>query len=168
MEEKILNEILKDTFTLEDFKKRVMALKLVLEKKIFASSQYKSGSEIENKALDNSMLWVQYFDKNILNEITGENFREIFEHIDHFISESTTLTIYFVFIPDENQIKEIGHWLRDSLGKPNVIFDYKIDPGLIGGCAIAYKGIYKDYSLKAKIRQEKTLLKEEFGKYLRH
>lgn len=161
MEEKFLEEILKDTYTLESFKKRVMALKLRIEKKIFRSS------EIGKSNLYQAEGWAENFDKKILDEVTPDNFREVFERIDTFISGSTTLSIYFVFIPDEEQLKDVGEWLRKSLKNPKLIFGVKTDPNLIGGCAIVYKGVYKDYSLKARIEANKEKLVGQFRGYLR-
>lgn len=173
MEEQFLNEILKDTFTLENLRKRAMALKLRVERKIFQSSDDKVGeneslNETGKSSLDQARKWAREFDKKILDEVTADNFREVFERIDLVISEAKSLTIYFVFIPDEGQIKQIGEWLRKSLNNPKLIFDVKVDPNLIGGCAIVYKGVYKDYSLKAKISQNKGKLMEEFRRYLRN
>lgn len=157
MEQDILNEILKDTFTLESFKKRVSVLKLILEKKIF-----KSEDQSKNEHLS------EMGKSSLLDQVNADNFQELFKVIDQFITDQTPLTIYFVFIPDETQVKEIGEWLRRSLNNPRLIFDVKVDPGLIGGCAIAYKGVYRDYSLKAKISQNKEKLMEEFRRYLKN
>lgn len=161
MEEQVLNEILKDTYTLESFKKRALALKLKIEKDVFKSSD-ESGTR--GKILP---VWAQNFDKKILDQVNPDNFSRIFKSLNTFISEATILTIYFVFIPDEMQVKEIGEWLRESLKSPKLIYGVRTDPNLIGGCAIAYKGVYKDYSLKAKISKNREQLMEEFRRYLR-
>jgi F0F1-type ATP synthase delta subunit len=171
MEQQFLNEVLKDTFTLESFKKRVSILKLILEKKIFKSkdeSENQQLPETGKSSLKRDGEWAKNFDEKILGQVNADNFQELFKVINQFISDTTPLTIYFVFTADEDQVKEIGEWLRKSLNKPNLIFDVKVDPGLIGGCAIAYKGVYKDYSLKAKISQNKEKLMEEFRKYLKN
>ncbi|MBI2593628.1 F0F1 ATP synthase subunit delta [Candidatus Daviesbacteria bacterium] len=171
MEQQFLNEILKDTFTLESFKKRARVLKLILEKKIFKSEDQSEDGQLPETgkiSLNEEEQWASNFDEKILGQVNADNFRELFKVTDQFISDTTSLTIYFVFTADETQIKEIGEWLRRSLNNPNLIFDVKVDAGLIGGCAIAYKGVYKDYSLKAKISQNKEKLMEEFRKYLKN
>ncbi len=83
------------------------------------------------------------------------------------IDKGTTLTIFFVFIPDNSQVEGFGKWLREHLKNPELLFDVKIDSSLIGGCAISYKGVYRDYSLKARIAANKANLMEEFRGYLR-
>lgn len=173
MEEQFLEEILKDTYSLGSFKKRVMALKLKIEKKIFRTSDDKEAQDDSVKEKDTTQLseaerWVLGIDSKILEDITPDNFKEVFERIEKFISEATSLSIYFVFIPEQDQLKGVGEWLRKVLKNPKLIFDVKIDPSLIGGCAFAYKGVYKDYSLRAKISENKEKLMEEFRGYLKN
>lgn len=158
MEEQFLNEILKDTYTLESFRKRVLTLKHSIEKKVY-------NSEPENSQKD-QVAKVEF--DNLLEGVTSNNFPKIFKRMEAFVSQGSVLTIYFVFLPDENQIKEIGQFLRKSLDKPDLVFDVKVDPSLIGGCAIVYKGVYKDYSLKAKINANKEKLVEQFRKYFKN
>lgn len=173
MEEQLLNEILRDTYTLESFKRRSIALKLHLEEKIFKSSGDDKGEPVgllkglSKGSLDEARMWANSFNEKLLDEINQDNFRQIFNSNDKFISEASSLSIYFVFVPDEKQIEEIGQWLRKSLNNQKLIFSVKVDPSLIGGCAIAYKGVYKDYSLRAKIGANKEKLVEEFRRYLK-
>lgn len=166
MEQQFLSEILKDTFTLDSFKKRFLVLKLILQKKIYNSEESKESEDSPDKSKDEE--WAESFDKKLLNQVTNENFKSITEYVNQYIEGASLLSIYFVFIPDGAQIKEIGEWLRKNLNNPNLIFDVKVDPGLIGGCAIAYKGVFKDYSLKARIEGNKEKLMEEFRKYFKN
>lgn len=172
MEQQFLSEILKTTFTVDSFKKRYLALKLLLEKKIYESEEEKheekSDDELKSDNLQKDKKWAEDFDKKLLDQVTNENFKSLNEYINKFIEAGALLSIYFVFIPDHSQVEEIGNWLRKSLNNPNLIFDVKVDPGLIGGCAIAYKGVYKDYSLKARIEGEKSKLMEQFRKYFKN
>jgi len=51
-------------------------------------------------------------------------------------------------IPDE-ELEKIANYLRES--NKNLLLEIKIEPELLGGCALSYKGVYKDYSLKTKL-----------------
>ena len=42
-----------------------------------------------------------------------------------------------------------------------------VDPRLIAGAALVWKGVYRDYSLRAKLEQKRQELLEEFRKFLR-
>lgn len=169
MEEKILNEILKDTFTLDSLKKRVQVLKLILEKQIYRPHPPAGGADDEPKSeLEvREEKWLSGFNKDLLTGMTSDMFGPLNERIDTFIANINALTIYFVFIPDEGQIRQVGEWLRKNLDQPRLVFDFRVDPSLIGGCAFVYKGIYKDYSLRARISDNKEKLIEEFRKYFK-
>lgn len=159
MEDQFLNEILKDTYTFDSFKVRVIALKHLLEDKLYKQQGSKSPKPEET--------WLKNFDEQILKTVTSESFSSVFKAIDEFINQIKPLTIYFVFIPDQDQIQEIGTWLRKNLNNPKLIFNVKTDSLLIGGCAIAYKGVYKDLSLRARIHEKRELIIGQFKNYLR-
>lgn len=160
MEEKILDEILKTTFTLDSLKKRFLVLKLKMESKIYSSE--------DKKLKEEDVEWLKSFDEKTLEAVSGKQFPETIKFIENFINGINKLTIYFVFLPTEAQLKEIGTYLREGLKNPRLVFDLKIDPNLIGGCALAYNGVYKDYSLKGKISANKEKLVEEFRKYFKN
>lgn len=164
IEEKILDELLKDTFTLEVLRKRYQVLKRKIEGDIYHQKDDVSNSEHEEKNSDDGL---DGFDKSILRDVKGSDYSKVSEYIENFIKNLEALSIYFVFVPDEKQIKEVGTWLRGNLKNPRLIFQVKVDPALIGGCAIAYKGVYKDYSLRSRIGENKSKLIEEFRKYFR-
>lgn len=165
MEERILNEILKETFTLDSLRKRVQVLKVILERQIYRPQENAGDakSDIEMREAK----WLEKFDKELLTGMTSNMYSSLVEKIDKFVAGINSLTVYFVFIPDEKQIKEVGTWLRTNLDQPRLVFDFKTDPSLIGGCAFVYNGVYKDYSLRARISDHKEQIIEEFRKYFK-
>lgn len=172
MEQKILDELLKDTFTLEVLRKRYQALKGKIEGDIYHQKGESRGMNHESGDMEDGKKretedGLEGFDKSLLREIKSSDYTRVSEYIENFIRNLEALSIYFVFVPDEKQIKEVGNWLRQNLKNPRLIFQVKVDPALIGGCAIAYKGVYKDYSLRSKISANKSRLIEEFRKYFR-
>ena len=69
-----------------------------------------------------------------------------------------------VIIPDET-IPELGQKIRATFG--TVLFELRFDPDLIGGCALVWKGVYKDYSLRAKIAEKHKEILEGFKSFLK-
>lgn len=174
MEQKILDELLKDTFTLEVLRKRYQVLKGKIEGDIYHQEGESGIMNHESSGLDDiekgglrGAERLKGFDEELLKGVKSSDYSKITDYIEDFIKNLEALSIYFVFVPDEKQIKEVGTWLRGNLKNPRLIFQVKIDPALIGGCAIAYKGVYKDYSLRSKIGENKSKLIEEFRKYFR-
>ena len=64
--------------------------------------------------------------------------------------EPLHLTLPFELPDTELQI--ISNKLRQDYG-PRFLIETKIDPALLGGCTMSYKGVYKDYSIKNKLKQ---------------
>lgn len=187
-EEKILDELLKNTYTLEGLRKRYQVLKKKIEGEIYSAEvsevskvpsvskgEEKSGDEKERDdvipatkyEIQNTKDGLEGFDMELLKSIKNDDFVKLNEYIENFIKSAQSLSVYLVFSPEPAQLKEIGEWMRTNLKNPRLIFDIKVDAALIGGCAIAYKGVYKDYSLRAKISANKEKLIQEFREYFK-
>jgi len=164
MEERIINEILKDTYTVDILRKRIQIIKLILERQIYRPN---TGEVQKNDIEISQEKWLEKFDKNLLSGMNSQMYSSLTERIEKFIESIVPLTIYLVIVPDEDMVQKIGIWLRQNLNQPRLVFDYKIDPRLIGGCAIVYKGVYKDLSLRAKISDNKEKIMGEFRKYFK-
>jgi hypothetical protein len=197
MEEKILDELLKNTYTLEGLRKRYQVLKKKIEGEIYSkvTDESKESEEPEGskdageseeskesegakdlihstpptqaKGLDSSDSNSDSFDSSLLESIKNDDFVKLNAYIENFIKSAQSLSVYLVFSLEKEQLKEIGEWMRTNLKNPRLVFDIKVDAALIGGCAIAYKGVYKDYSLRAKITANKEKLIHEFREYFK-
>lgn len=182
MEEKILDELLKNTYTLEGLRKRYQVLKKKIEREIYTQNDSErlgkpevrhSGKSEESDSTGKlshsefSEKDIEGFDMELLKSIKNDDFVNLNEYIENFIKSAQSLSVYLVFSPEKEQLKEIGEWMRTNLKNPRLVFDIKVDAALIGGCAIAYKGVYKDYSLRAKISANKEKLIHEFREYFK-
>lgn len=157
----LLEKILENTYTMDVLKKRVKVLRQKVNIELF-------NLKIDPKHQDNEhTAWINSLGKDFFKVFTKDDFQKVFEELDRQISEIQPLVIYFAYDPGPSQIVLIGGWLRENLGK-NFIFDIKLDYSLIGGCALVWKGIYKDYSIKSKISQNKEKILESFRDFLRH
>ena len=160
MEEKILEKILQNTYTLESLKKRVKALKQKINIDLF-------GLKIDPKGEDQQeTAWLKSLGPDLLEVFNKEDFHEVFEKLDRKIATLQPLVVYLAFDPGPSQIVLIGAWFRQNYHK-DFIFDIKIDPGLIAGCAFVLKGIYKDYSIRARLSANKEVITTSFKNYLK-
>lgn len=200
-EEKILDELLKDTYTLEAFRQRYFVLKKIIEGELYGkgaevakatkgaeesgesdesegeagevtravgeATEVTKGPEVTDDESQGSVEGLFGIDMELVKEVTSGDYARLNEYVEDFMRGTQALSIYFVFVPEDAQIKEIGGWLRTNLKNPRLLFQVKVDPALIGGCAIAYKGVFKDYSLRARISDNKSKLIEEFRRYFR-
>lgn len=160
MDNKILEQILADTYTTSTLKKRTKALKAYLTEKYFGLGNS------ENINVDREeLIWLKSLTSNFLALFRKEDFNDIFHSIETFLDNIMPLTIYLSFDPGEEEIKSISKFIRSNFNQ-NIILDIKLDYSLIGGCALIWKGVYKDYSLKSNIQVNKEQIFSSFRKYL--
>lgn len=148
----MLDKLLTNTYTKTDALKRLRLLKEFVILKLFGGGEQKFTLE--------DLAWLESFlGKNPQEATKDELFKNFqpnsvyhdFEDLENSIKNIQTLTIYLpISLPLEN-IVEIGKYLKESYG-PNFLIDLKYDPTLVAGAALAWKGIYKDYSIKQKLQ----------------
>src|SRR3989344_62688 len=136
----ILDIILKDSYTLNLVKHRVKTLKSYLISQLF--SREKAALESED------LIWLNSLDTSFYQQFSKDNIYEIFSDIEAKIGLLPLLNIYVPFATNAQVISQIGQYLRNTFGKI-ILFDTKFDPNLIAGCALSWKGIYRDYSLRS-------------------
>ncbi len=156
--EPILQKILESTFTLSQLKHRVRILHEYLSEKLFTNN--KTSSQVEPEDL----VWLNSLGGSFLDQFNINNLDQIFKDLEDYLQKIKPLIIYLAFEPNEELNHQIGLYLRQN--SSHKIFDAKMDPNLIAGCALSLNGIYKDYSLKVKITQEKEKILANFKKFL--
>lgn len=124
---------------------------------------------------DNQISWISSLDASLLQDMAPDNAPAFFADLEAGIDQVKTVVLYVPTDIDEdptqaltpvgsNQpsaqeqqlaIDSLGAWFKKNLG-PQTLFEIKYDSELIGGCALSYKGTYKDYSLKVRIDENKT------------
>lgn len=155
----ILDIILKDTFTLTQLKSRVRTVKTNLLKNFF-------GGEHNLQPAVQELNWLSTLPPIFNAQFNKDNVYKIFEDIERKVQQLPTLTIYITFEPSIDAIYQIGTFARKTFG-PSFLLDIKLDPNLIAGAALVWKGMYRDYSLRAKLEQKKGEILENFKKYMR-
>lgn len=104
-------------------------------------------------------------DMEMLAGITVDNLEEEFKRAAEEIESRPELTIYLTFEPSDEEISVIGKEARALFGQ-NLFLTFKLDTALLGGAALAYGGIYKDYSLAAKFSEKEEELRNLWQKRL--
>jgi F0F1-type ATP synthase delta subunit len=146
MSDQIINKILETTFTIHDLRQKIRILKNFVGHSLFAS-QMPLDPEVNNFTS-----WLEDLGSEFLAQFNQSNYSTLFGEMEKKVESLPNLVIYFAIETTSGQLNSVGKWLRESYGS-NFIFDPKYDPSLIAGCAFVWKGVYKDYSLKAKINE---------------
>jgi F0F1-type ATP synthase delta subunit len=116
-------------------------------------------SHLQEDILFIRSLGIQYF-----SQFTAKNIGDIFSEVDKRVDEGKIITLYIPFNIPEDELAKLGGWFKSNLGNTTLL-DISYDPNIIGGCAISYKGVYKDYSLREKINQNKNRILESLVSY---
>lgn len=163
--ENILDIILADTFVKNTALKRLAALKDHLLTKVFSeNSSPPAQTRIEDPELS---LWILKISPNYFVNLNAQNIYEVFADLEKNIKACEPLVIYLPYELPQEQIAQIGQKLRANFGK-NFLMEIQIDPSLIAGCSLSYKGIYKDTSVKQRIADNQKEILAIFRKYIKH
>lgn len=155
----ILTTIFKNTYSLNQLKHRVSVLKQHLLHKFF-------GGEVKTLS-ENDAAWLKSVSEEFMKQLNKDNVYQIFEYLEKQIVSIKPLIIYLTFEPDDQSLAEIGEMVRKTFNNQALVLDIKYDPRLIAGAALSWNGLYRDYSLKARIEERKMVILESFKKYLR-
>ncbi len=156
----ILTTILNDTFSLTQYKTRVRLLKSNLLKTFFGEENETSFPSPQE------MLWLKSLPQDFYQKFNKDNVYQIFSDLDKEIAKLPILTICLTFEPDDTTLSNLGTFTRKMFG-PSFMLDIKLEPRLIAGAALIWKGVYKDYSLRQRIEEKKIEISQSFKKFLR-
>ncbi|MEK7617424.1 MAG: hypothetical protein AAB414_05220 [Patescibacteria group bacterium] len=154
----ILAIILKDTFTELQLKHRLKVLKSHLLKALFGGKEQFLSREDLN--------WLSSVSQT-LQTFHKDNVYQILEELESQSSQLPLLTIYLPVASTDNICLQIASMARKTFQNPKIILSAKYDPNLIAGCALVWKGVYRDYSLRVKIEEKKEELLGNFKKFLK-
>lgn len=152
MSPKLSDLILRTSFTQNEAIKRLTILKDYLSSKIFGSELTQSRwSEL---LLEENQSWFTGLDSIFLGQINASNIEDIFQEALSEIKKIEILTIFTAIDLPEEEVISIAVYLRQTYG-PHFLIDTKLDPNIIAGAVLTWKGIQKDYSLRQKINQNR-------------
>ncbi len=157
--DQLLNTILDTTYTLSSLKHRIRILKSYLEEKLFGRAEKEL---LESTDKD----WLNSLPSQLLEKFNKDNLLSQIAELENKLTEVSVLTLYLAFEVDDQAAYALGTKAR-TLFNPTLILDIKFNPALVAGCALVWKGIYKDYSLKSQIESRKSEILEGFQKFLR-
>lgn len=159
----VLSLILKDTYSLTSLKHRLRILESYFQKAFFGEMQTSPDSPLS--AQDSN--WLKSLPESFYQKFNKDNIYNIFATLNKIDTNIPILTMHLAFEPDDTTLSQIGAFARKTFASSSLILDIKFDPNLIAGAALSWKGVYRDYSLRAKLEEKRQELSEEFRRFLR-
>lgn len=159
----ILALILQTTYSLTNLKHRLRILQSYFLKAFFGETE--ATVNIPLSTQDSN--WLKSLPEGFYQKFNKDNVYEIFSGLEKEIETLKILNLYLPFEPDELTLSQIGQTARKTFNLSALLLDIKVDPNLIAGSALAWKGVYRDYSLRAKLEEKRQELSEEFRRFSR-
>ncbi|MFH1536274.1 MAG: F0F1 ATP synthase subunit delta [Patescibacteria group bacterium] len=153
--------------TLTNIKTKQDADRLDNELDLVLGSLFKSTQELQ-KVLEKSIdvttcqaLKKDYpeFGKNPLET------RMVLENLKSSLRKVKVLKIYMAFEPTQKIIDKINNWAKENILQ-KVLLDFVKDESLLGGAAIEFDGLYRDFSLRKTLNEVFQNKKEEITSLL--
>ncbi len=166
MENTLLTAFLQNTYSTYQARKHLLILKHELEKRFFNSQQKSEDTESAQDSTDT--MWLTSLDEDFFKPFNQMNAYQVLDDLEKEIKKNPTITLFIAFTMPEEEINRLGVWLRIHMVRiPNLLCEIKIDPNLLAGCALSFKGIYKDYSLMQRIEANKQQIIANLKNYLK-
>jgi F0F1-type ATP synthase delta subunit len=86
--------------------------------------------------------------------------------LDSKINKVNIVTVYLAFEMPNEEIVKLAQNIRTTLKSTVTFLEIKKDANLLAGMALVYKGVYKDYSLRKKLEDQKEKLIMEMRRYI--
>ena len=153
--------IAEDTYTLSQLQKRLGFLREQMTRQFFGASPAKTAYTPPEERD-----WLQIVSKQLESHVTKENIYQIFAQLEADVKNTSHLVIMLPFLLPPAQTSALGKWLREQFNA-SIFFEPKLDSNLIAGCALIWKGVYKDFSLRQKVEDQRQTIFADFGQYLK-
>ncbi len=156
MDEKLMNTILTNTYTKASLLRRLALFRSFLEHKHYSTSGFKRLKTFfeEKEVVEDDAQALQSWSGVFNKRLSRSTFYKKLEAIRKEILSLPSVTVYLPFIAQESELTKIGQWLRAHV-KKQMIMDVKVDPALVGGCALVWNGYYRDYSLHRQFKDKR-------------
>lgn len=152
------DQIFATTYTKPVLLRKLRILKELINYKVFKAPQADGHLLLEHFRQQSSLYqeqsWLEKF-LPLIEQITASNIDPIIQTLENLSQSVQMIILYTPFSMPEDYQEKVGSWIKQNLGS-NFFIDLSVDPELIGGCAISYKGIYRDESLSALIKRQET------------
>ncbi len=170
MAEGTLNEIIKTTYTKNDFHRKIVFLKEFFSNFFFTEKSSKNlkkalGDFLKNEDVSDcfSKSLTSLGDK-FYDSFDTKNYNKLLNELESSIDALPHITIYAPILLPDDEVVKLGKWVRENI-KENLVIDLEVDSNVIGGCSFVWNGVYHDYSLRYFIDNNRNEIKKMVRNY---
>lgn len=145
---KLLDQLRGDCLVKSECLRRLRILKTVTQLKLFSSKN--EAGDLYKHFNQEEIDYLNSLPKELLKKTDQSTLNSIKEAEEELTTYST-LTVYLPIELSPSCLQDLSGFLRKKF-KTHFLLEIKFDPSLIAGAALAWNGVYKDYSLKEKLQ----------------
>jgi F0F1-type ATP synthase delta subunit len=155
MQNSILNILLPVTYTKISFLRRIRLIRQYLESVFFSANNQTLAEYLQEQHEDiTDITTLSQLPKEFTNQFSKDTFYHLLQEASTEANNVPAVTMYTSFQPTEEYISGFCEWFRQHV-QEHALIDQRIDAEVTGGCALVWKGFYKDFSMKFFMQQHK-------------
>ena len=110
--------------------------------------------EIARAGLEDDLKFIYDLGPEYLNQFKPNALKDALQDIEQAITSAKIVIVSLALELPDPEITKLGQFIKTNSG-PQVLIEIQYDPALIGGCALSYNGVYRDFSIRRKIEENK-------------
>lgn len=122
------------------------------------SEQFNKFKKTYDRDIERDLKFFLELDPGFFERFKKDNVNTLLPQLNKAINTDQICLVYLPFEIPEPEIEKLGLWFKNI--SPLQLIEIKYDGGLIGGVALSYKGIYKDFSLRERMKKNQTKIIE--------
>lgn len=169
MNKDLVSQFLKTTYTKHQALTRFRILSDFLNFRLFTgnstisetdsvSEQFNKFKKTYDRDIERDLKFFLELDPGFFERFKKDNVNTLLPELNKAINTDQICLVYLPFEIPEPEIEKLGLWFKNI--SPLQLIEIKYDGGLLGGVALSYKGIYKDFSLRERIKKNQTKIIE--------
>lgn len=165
-EDQLLHIVLSTTFVKSDFSRRLGIAREYINQRFFTSGGKKNIKQFlagGNLSVYDQRVLAEWGD-DFFQTFTKENASSLFDSLDREVKNLPVINLYVPMELGSQDVEKVGTWMRKNLD-PTVLIELHRDSSTFGGCAIAWEGMYHDYSLHHTLRSKIEPIRKILSEY---
>ena len=147
-EDQLLKTIIDSSYLKADVLRRTRIVREYLEQQFYTPGDKKNLKDFlaDSKASEADVEVIEKWGQEFFKSFTKENAYDVLEKVNAMVKDLPTMNLYVPVELASDETPKLGKWVRDNVSK-DVLIELHVDSSTIGGCALAWDGVYSDYSL---------------------
>jgi hypothetical protein len=166
-ESELIATIIHTAYTKGDITRRLRMVRGYLEHTYYSTDTHLSLEEfLDSKhATPDDIEAINKYGDAFFQSFNKETMYKLVEAMNEKIKALPSVNIYIPYEATMGEVVKMGKWFRKNVD-PNMLVELHTDPTLLGGCAFAWQGIYRDYSLRHYMYKRRGEIAKIISKYV--